>query len=201
MQIVAIPPHGKALSLANALLGMGEVICYPTDTIYGLGADATNAQAVQKVLEIKGSSAQKPLSAIFSGWEMASKYVKIDEGARQMLEKITPGPFTFILPLKKKLAASKNKYLGCRVPDNKFCLQICEKFGKPIISTSANLSGQSPVSNLALLDEEISQKISLAIDGGECEFSQGSTIIDVENKKIIRKGAGLQIAQKWLEKL
>ena len=118
-----------------------------------------------------------------------------------MLGRITPGPFTFLLPLKKKIAASKNKYLGCRVPGNEFCLILCEKFGRPIISTSANFGGQAPISDLSLLDEGIANKISLAVDAGECRYAQGSTIIDVEGRKIIRKGAGLEIAQKWLESL
>ncbi|MFA5108002.1 MAG: L-threonylcarbamoyladenylate synthase [Candidatus Micrarchaeia archaeon] len=200
MRLIVCPPLKNAVAISCATLKAEGVICYPTDTLYGLGADATNADACKKISDIK-KRGKNPYSVMFSDWKMAQEYVRLDESVKKMLEKITPGPFTFLLPAKKNLSASSSHLLGCRVPDNEFCLQICKKFGYPIVSTSANVSGEREATCAQEIDIDILNKVDLIVDGGRCEYSLGSTIIDVPAKKILRKGVGFETAQKWLEKI
>lgn len=201
MKIMAIPPLDDAILVYAAELKQGGIIIYPTDTLYGIGADARNEAAAKRICEIKGKESGSPLSAIFASWEQASQYAKISEEQQKALEKITPGPYTFLLPVKKRLPISRENVLGCRIPDNEFCIKLCQKFGYPVISTSANLHGKRAPECIEEIDDEILQSADLIIDGGQCKYGGGSTIIDVQGKKIARKGASLQKALRWLEEI
>ncbi|MFH1306288.1 MAG: L-threonylcarbamoyladenylate synthase [Candidatus Micrarchaeota archaeon] len=201
MQLTTIPPNGPAVLLSLAHLKSGGVVCYPTDTLYGIGGDAQNIDAVKKIFDIKGGGKGRPFSVLFADWETALEYVKIEIDVGEELKKITPGPYTFLFPAKKPLPAAPGELLGCRVPDNRFCLELAKKFKKPIISTSANLHRGRPPASIEEVDVKVSGKVDLVIDGGICKYGEGSTIIDVGNRKILRKGAGLEKAREWLEKL
>ena len=201
MQLVVTPPLHPALELALAHCRSGGVICCPTDTLYGLGGDGTSPDVVKKILEIKERSVQNPFSVIFSGWEMAKEYARLSDHEISILQKFTPGPFTFLLPAKRAIAASAGQLLGCRIPKSEFCLKLAQELGKPLISTSANLHGMAPPASIEEIDENILQQVSLVVDGGQCIFSKGSTIIDMPHGKIVRRGAGIKDAEKILLKL
>lgn len=198
MQLITIPPIRPALGLAIAHLKNRSVICYPTDTLYGIGGDARLKSVVERISKIKGRDRKVPYSVIFSDWEMGSRYVKIDQGLRVKLEELTPGPYTFLLEKKRDLPVTESPLLGCRVPDNEFCLKLVEEFGHPIITTSSNTHKKDPATDVSMLDEKVSNSLDLIIDQGRTMHSKGSTIIDVVNKKIIREGAGLMRAERWI---
>ncbi|MFH0926955.1 MAG: L-threonylcarbamoyladenylate synthase [Candidatus Micrarchaeota archaeon] len=201
MQIIPCPPYEAAIKIAKARLSTSGIIVYPTDTIYGIGCDGLDGDAIRRIREIKMRDAQKPFSLNFSSWEQAQKYVEIDETLKEKLDKMAPGPYTFLLPLKEPMPVADGMVLGCRIPDNEFCKQIGMEFENPIVSTSANVSGNKSPSSVAEIDERILKKADLVIDGGPTKYAQGSTIIDVLNKRILRRGAGEEKAQKWLESL
>ena len=178
-----------ALIEAVKILKRGGVIIYPTDTLYGLGADATSPRAIKKIYKIKGRKFNKPLSISFSDIKQAKKYVKFDERSLKITKNFLPGPLTLILIQKKKMKfISKDGKIAIRIPDNSFTLNLIEKFGKPIISTSANIAGKKNPIRLADIPIEVKEKCDLIIDGGVCKYRKPSTVVDVKLKKIIREG-------------
>lgn len=168
------------------ILERGGVIAYPTDTLYGVGCDALNEDAVKKVFEIKGRDFSKPMSIACSSVEMLEKYVTILAETKKLLDKILPGPYTVLLPKKEsilKIITAGSDLVGVRVPDHKLILEIIKNFGKPIITTSANLSGEP---DMIKYDD-----ITLHVDHivkGECKYNQPSTVFDPIKKSILRKG-------------
>ena len=139
MQLIVYPPLEGALTQALAHAKSGGVVVYPTDTLYGLGGDATNPAVVSKVILLKARPADQPLSILFSDWAMARDYVKMDAALEKKLSELTPGPYTFLLPLKQPLPVTSSMLVGCRIPQHEFCLAWTKAFTKPIITTSANL--------------------------------------------------------------
>jgi L-threonylcarbamoyladenylate synthase len=128
-------------------LRSGGVVLYPTDTIWGLGCDPENSAAVRKLFELKGRPAQKSLILLADNWNRLAPYIKvlpIDQ--LEKLRKTSPRPLTVILPDAEGLAigvTAEDQSVGVRVTDDPFCKALIEKFGKPITSTSANLSGMA----------------------------------------------------------
>ena len=201
MQLIIYPPLEPALVHALAHAKAGGVVVYPTDTLYGLGGDATNPAVVSKVILLKSRPADQPLSILFSDWAMARDYVKLDAALEKKLSELTPGPFTFLLPLKQPLPVTSSLLVGCRIPNHEFCLAWVKRFGKPIITTSANRHKMVPPRAIEELDETILHDADLVVDGGPSTNGIGSTIIDVPKKRILRAGAGLDKAKEWLKKL
>src|SRR5262245_38853023 len=137
----------SALKQAVEILKKGGVVVYPTDTAYGLAVDATNLVAVKKLYRLKGRDFHKPVHVIPPSKAWIEKIVKLDAKAKLLIEKLMPGPLTLVLPLKikgpawQKLSAG-TKTMGIRRPKNKVALDLAMLLGKPITTTSANLSGQ-----------------------------------------------------------
>jgi len=182
----------KIIEKAVKIIKNGGVVVYPTDTLYGLGANALDKGAVKRVFEIKGRKFNKPISIAFSSLEQAKKYVKFNYTALKLAKKFLPGPLTLILPLKKKLPENltqgKNE-IGIRIPDNKIALELIKKSGVPITATSANLSGgKDPVTAKEAI-KQIGNKVDLILDAGKCKYSKGSTIVKIADEiEIIREG-------------
>jgi L-threonylcarbamoyladenylate synthase len=191
---IPIDEYDKALKLACEALKKGELIVYPTDTLYGVGADATSEKAVEKVKQAKGRDASKPISIICSDLLMIEKHCEVDEKTKAILSSILPGPFTVILKKKKGLASSlaPGETIGVRVPRYFFLLALIRECGFPITGTSANESGGKDPCSLTDVPESIKQAASVLIDGGKCFFSAPSTVVDMTGKelKVLRKGAG-----------
>lgn len=126
-------------------LKKGDIILYPTDTIWGLGCDATNENAVSRIYELKGRAESKSLIVLVSDVDMLSKYVKeIPAIALQLIE-VNDKPMTIIYPEGAGLApnvTAEDGSVGIRIPDNDFCRKMIRKFGRPVVSTSANISGE-----------------------------------------------------------
>ncbi len=201
MQLAVVPPLHPAIDLALAHCQAGGILCYPTDTLYGLGGDATRADVVRRILDIKGRGAQSPFSVIFHDLEAAKEYVDLDAKTCRILSKHLPGPLTLMLPVRKGLPVTPGPLLGCRVPKNEFCLELARKFGKPIITTSANRHGRPPATSAQELDEFVLEGVDLLVDGGPCPAGTGSTIVELVGMKIVRKGAADAAAQEILKAL
>lgn len=172
---------------AVSILKKGGLVIYPTETCYGLGADATSQKAVKKVYLIKKRPRNKPISIVVSDIKMFKKYAYISKKAEKLIKKYMPGPLTLVLK-KKNLpnVLSKNK-IGIRIPNNKIALKLIKEFGKPITATSANLAGGSNPYTIKSALKQI--KPDYYIDAGKLPRRKPSTIYDVEKNRIIRKGS------------
>lgn len=180
-------------------LQSGGLVVFPTDTVYGLLCDASNNEAVEKLISFKERPAGKPISIFVSDLEMAKKYVQIDEETVRRLQTFLPGPYTLVLRTKHKLPQqleSENGTLAIRIPDNKRIIDLVKTFGKPLTATSANLAGRTPHYSLSSFHKQVSQGrvklINLMVDGGELPHHKPSTVIDftTSDLKVLRMGDG-----------
>jgi L-threonylcarbamoyladenylate synthase len=187
----------EAATRAAEVLRAGGVVLYPTDTLYGLGADAFSDEAFQKVCTIKSRDKRRPIHAVFADLAMVEKYADLTPLGKALAAAFLPGPLTLVLKKKEGLTSGIGHNLetiGIRIPDNEFCLALARAFGKPYTTTSANLSGAHPE---ATLDEIIGQleehagAIDLVIDGGPLSPSARSTVVHACQDKphILRTGA------------
>ena len=185
----------KDNKIENALINLnnGNMIIYETDTLYGLGVDATNSEAILKINKLKKRA--MPLSIMLKSINEIRKYASVSKNEFKIIEKILPGPFTLLLKprhsnLSNFVTHNSNK-IGIRVPNNKFCLQLLSKFKKPIITTSVNVHGTQSLNNIDEIEEKF---FNIDIyEGNVNNESNGSTILDfMENKiNIIRQGDGI----------
>ena len=168
----------------------GRVFIHPTDTIYGLGCDATHKDAVRRIRDIK-ERLESPFSVIApsKGWILEN--CQVNEKAKEWVDKL-PGPYTLIFNLKKKECIAPNvnfdlDTLGVRIPDHWFSESV-SKFGKPVVTTSANKSGEDFMTSLENLDSEIKNQIEFIIYEKE-KHGKPSTIVDLTNEEpiIIRR--------------
>ncbi|MBI5374519.1 MAG: threonylcarbamoyl-AMP synthase [Candidatus Schekmanbacteria bacterium] len=187
-------PETELLNEAAEYIKRGSVIAYPTETCYGLGSDAGNPDALEKLLKIKQRDKGKPVSVIAGSVEMAMKYVKdVTPAAIMLIQKFWPGPLTLVLKAGKGLAsgiASAGGSVGIRVSSCKIAAGISLSAGCPITSTSANQAGGAEARNAAEVKLWLPEGLDLIVDGGECEPSGISTIVDCtgERFKILREG-------------
>ncbi len=181
--------YDVALAQAKRVLLAGGTVVYPTDTLYGIGCDATSAKAVEKIYALKRRDGRKPLSILVSDYAMLLQYCEVSAAQERILHALLPGPYTFILQLKKRLPVSETSSVGVRVPEHIFMRQVSKELNIPIVSTSANLSGEKDAAKLSGVNKEICGKADLVIDGGKCAYAQGSTVIDLLHMKVLRKGA------------
>jgi tRNA threonylcarbamoyl adenosine modification protein (Sua5/YciO/YrdC/YwlC family) len=173
----------------------GAVICYPTDTVYGIGCDIFNQKAIKKIFQIKKRAKHKPFSFMCSGLKNVNDYGHVSNMAYRIMKKALPGPFTFVLSASKlvpKIMITKQKTVGIRVPDNNICLALIEELGNPILTTSAILDKEgAPLSEAYEFDELLGNMVDLVIDGGMV-FPDPSTIISFtgDEPEILRQGKG-----------
>ena len=189
-----VNPQLRFINKAVDALKNGGVIIYPTDTVYGIGCDIFDKQALERVKTIKNDPDIKLLSFICSGLKDISKYAKVSDYAYKAMKKLLPGPYTFILPAAREVPKklwTKRKTVGIRIPDHPVALKLVEELGNPIISTSTtNRKGD------ILVDaEEIRAVFNSQVDlmlASENIFGKPSTVIDFseDEPQIIREGAG-----------
>lgn len=178
-------------------LRAGDIVIYPTDTLYALGCDALNQRAIERLCRIKGINPDKqPLSVICSDLSQAAEYARIDNRAFRVLKEYLPGPFTFILPAATTLPKvfKGRKSVGVRIPDNAIPRALAEAMGNPILSTSIAFDADVPAE--AEMPESIALRydndVDVMIDGGEGSVYP-STIVDLTDSnspEVVRQGAG-----------
>lgn len=186
MVLILDAKTAMAIEESIKILGNDGILIYPTDTLYGIGCDATSEKAVEKVHKIKKTDKEKPLSVMVADIEMIKEYCEITQEQEETIKKKLPGPYTFLLKLKKKIAVSNNDKLGVRIPNDQFCQFLCKRFGKPIVTTSANITKEKPAHKLDEVDKKILERSDLAIDGGETKHRKPSEIMDLVDRKRIR---------------
>lgn len=165
----------------------GNLVIMPTDTVYGIMADATNEDAIKKVFIAKKRE-KKPLILLVSNIEMLKKYViEISDLQKELIEKYWPNTLSIIFDKNDNLSDTLtcgNKTVAIRMPNNKLLLEIMNKINKPLISTSANISSKDVITKVDLLEEELKRHISYILDDGE-KTNISSTIVKIENNKIV----------------
>ncbi|OGR00930.1 MAG: threonylcarbamoyl-AMP synthase [Deltaproteobacteria bacterium RIFOXYD12_FULL_50_9] len=188
-------PQSRLIQQVVGVLKKGGVICYPTDTVYGIGCDIFNQKAVKRIYQIKRRPQQKPFSFICSDLKDVSIYGHISNLAYRIMKKHLPGAYTFIVPAAKivpKIMTTKQKTVGIRVPDNEICRALVEALGNPILTTSAVTGDAEEAQSEAFaIEERLGRLVDLVIDGGPvypCPSSIVSLIDD--NPVILRIGKG-----------
>lgn len=173
---------------AVKVLRQGGVVAYPTETVYGLGANIFDLKAVKKIFKLKGRDFKKPMTVAVADWQTLKDLVFLTSSQEKLLKKILPGPYTILLPKKKKVSkiiTSGHDLVGIRWPANRLPQELIKKAGFPLTATSANLSGQAEAKRW----QDLGLKPDYLIKG-RCYYGQASTVIDLTQKAIIRQGAG-----------
>ena len=186
------PATEKYIEMAVNSLKNGDVIVYPTDTLYGFGVDATNSDAIQKLNRLKGRS--QPLSIVLQQVSDISNYAMVTSEIETELEKLFPGEYTVLLQsIKSNLSPmvfNSSPLVGIRIPFHFFPLQLVKVFGKPVITTSINRHGTTPLNDVTQVEIDF-PNVEIFEDNDHTP-SQGSTIIDMSQNpfKIVRQGDG-----------
>lgn len=179
---------------AAKLINMGEVVGIPTETVYGLAADATNDVAVKKIFEAKGRPCDNPLIVHICDFKMVYDIAnEVPPLAYKLAEKFWPGPLTMIMPKSDKIPLVTSGGLdtvGIRYPSHPVALELIKKSGKPLAAPSANLSGSPSPTSSQRVFEDMNGRIPAIIDGGESSVGVESTVISFENDtiRILRPG-------------
>jgi tRNA threonylcarbamoyl adenosine modification protein (Sua5/YciO/YrdC/YwlC family) len=194
IQIHPVNPQNRYLKIATDILKNGGLVIYPTDSVYGLGCDLFNKNAVEKIYTLKGNDKRKLLSFICPDFKSISEYAYVSNPVYKIMRHLLPGPYTFILTASKqvpKILLEKRKTVGIRVPDNIVCQALLAEFGGPIISTSASLSDENYMMNPEDIYDAFENRVDLFLDSGPGGL-EPSTIIDFtqEEPVVIRQGKG-----------
>jgi L-threonylcarbamoyladenylate synthase len=190
----------KSVAEAAKVLVGGGVVVYPTETVYGIGASIYIPEAVERVFEIKGRERGMPLSVAVASFEMIEQVASISEDDLALLRKVLPGPVTILVEKDPDLpdtVTAGSPLVGIRFPDHPMALELIGMAG-PITSTSANLSGQKPPASIAELNPKIAKKVDFVLDGGRSKLAQPSTLVDLEARRVIREGAGMERVRELL---
>lgn len=195
--LLEINPYNPQLRLVQQVvdkLKNGAVICYPTDTGYGIGCDIFNPKAIKRVSQIKQRPKHKPFSFMCSDLTHISNYAHVSNTAYRLLRKRLPGPYTFVLPGTKvvpKVMITKQKTVGIRVPDNRISQLLIQTLGNPIVNTSLPTDDAPPASDPYDIDQLLGNRVDLVIDGGPI-IADPSSVIDLtgDYPEILREGKG-----------
>lgn len=187
-------PQLRYINKAVSVLKEGGVIIYPTDTVYGIGCDIFNKEALDRIFTIKNDSSNKLFSFVCSDLKDISKYAKVSDYAYRTMRHLLPGPYTFILPAAKlvpKKLWSKRKTVGIRVPNNNVTMKIVEGLGNPIISTSTTNRKGDVIYDSFEIKNIFNSQVDLMLSMGPL-MGEPSTVVDLseEEPEVVRHGAG-----------
>lgn len=191
--------HEDELDRAARAIRNGELVVYPTETVYGLAADAVDSTAIERVFDAKRRAREKPISLAVPDVETARKYVRPTTPETAFMDEFLPGPVTVLCEKRDvvpDLLTGGRSHVGIRIPDQPLALELLRRVS-PITSTSANVSGRGSVTLLDELDDEIRDAAAVVIDGGETGGT-GSTVVNVERGEILRRGENADAIEAWL---
>ena len=193
MQTRVLLPTQEAVEEAAALLRQGELVACPTETVYGLGANALDAVAVPGIYRAKGRPSDNPLIVHVATPEATEPLCYVDERARSVMRRFWPGPLTVLLPKKPVIPAVTNAGLASvavRMPDHPVALALLRACGVPLAAPSANTSGRPSPTTAQHVLADLEGKIPLILDGGECRVGLESTVLDLTTAipTIVRPG-------------
>ncbi|WP_227374973.1 L-threonylcarbamoyladenylate synthase [Haladaptatus halobius] len=189
------------LDRAVAAIRDGKLVVYPTETVYGLGADALDPDAIERVFDAKRRAREKPISLAVPDAESALSFVRPTEREREFMKEFLPGPVTILCEKRDAvpdvLTAGRTR-VGVRIPDQPLALKLLRRVAPtPLTSTSANVSGRASVMRADDLDDEIRDAATVVLDGGETGGT-GSTVVNVERGEILRRGTSADAIEAWL---
>ena len=195
-------PQGRLISRVVETLKQGGLIAYPTDTTYGLGCDIFNRRGIKHIYQIKQRDARKPFSFICYDLSDAANYAHVSNFAFKIMKRHLPGPYTFVLDATRIVPDSlttRQKTVGIRIPDDEIALAIVRELGHPLVTTSANLTGETPLHDPMEIETSMGHMLDLVIDGG-IRFGDPSTVISLidDNVEVIREGCG---DTSWIDQL
>ncbi|MHB9878925.1 L-threonylcarbamoyladenylate synthase [Pacificimonas sp. ICDLI1SI03] len=189
-------PDTSALDDAVELLRQGRLVAVPTETVYGLAADATNGKAVAEIYAAKGRPSFNPLIAHVYDAEMAARYAHIDDLASLLMERFWPGPLTLVVPKRTSgnladIVTAGLATVALRSPDHPVPRQLIERLGRPLAAPSANTSGRISPTTAAHVAASLGERVPLILDGGACGIGLESTIIAVADGgiRLLRPGS------------
>lgn len=189
-----------ALDQATDALRRGELVVYPTETVYGLGADALDPEAIERVFDAKGRNRDNPISLAASSIEAVLEWTNPTERERRFMEAFLPGPVTVLVRKRDEvpdvLTGGRDR-VGVRIPDHDLALALLERVA-PITATSANVSGRPSVREVTNLDPEIRDATTVVLDGGETDGTE-STVVDVNAGTVLRRGTLTDRIEAWLQ--
>ena len=179
---------------AVRLLRRGKLVCYPTDTVYGIGAAVGDDEAVRRLFVAKGRPPDKPVPLLIADAGDAARLAEVTPLARTLMERFWPGALTIVMKRAGgfcSLALAGQETVALRVPDHPLVREIIRSLGEPITGTSANRAGAPPPVTAAEAAVQMGTEVALVIDSGPCPRGQGSTIMDItrEPPQILREGA------------
>ena len=147
----------------------GKVIAYPTDTTYGIGCSIFCKKSIERIYQMKQRDRRKPFSVICSSLSEISEYGRVSNSAFKIIKRLLPGPYTFIFEATREvpdLLLTRQKTVGIRIPDNRICIDLVTALGNPIITTSANISGEEPEGDPRNIDKTFGKQLDFILDGG-----------------------------------
>jgi L-threonylcarbamoyladenylate synthase len=191
-----LPAGAPAVREAARTLGAGGLVAFPTETVYGLGADATNARAVALIYQAKGRPAFNPLISHVADLEAARQIGLFDATALRLANAFWPGPLTLVLPKTRdcavaELATAGLDTIAIRIPSHPLAREILAAFGKPVVAPSANISGHVSPTTAAHVRSDLDGRIDLIVDGGPVDVGVESTIVGCFEEPMLLRPGGL----------
>lgn len=187
-------PQSRLITQMVDTLKGGGIIAYPTDTTYGIGCSIFNKKGIERIYLLKQREKKKPFSFICSDLSEVARYAKVSNYAFKILKRHLPGPYTFVLDatsIVPDLLVTKQKTVGIRIPDNRICLALVKELGHPIITTSANLSGEEPIGDPFLVELNMGKQLDAVVDGGILSADVSSVVSLIgDSPQVLRHGVG-----------
>ncbi|MDZ7745074.1 MAG: L-threonylcarbamoyladenylate synthase [Halobacteriales archaeon] len=185
---------------AAAALRAGKLVVYPTETVYGLAADATDPDAVERVFDAKRRDRDKPVSVAVPSVTSLADLLTLTDREHRFASEFLPGPVTLVVNRGELPAVltGGGERVGVRVPEQPLARQLLDRVA-PITATSANISGRESTRNVGDLDQEIRDAAAVVLDGGETTGGEPSTVVDVERETIHRAGPLVDDIETWLD--
>jgi tRNA threonylcarbamoyl adenosine modification protein (Sua5/YciO/YrdC/YwlC family) len=196
ISIHPVDPERRQIRKAGEILRSGGIVIYPTDTVYGLGCNIEDKNAIERIYLIKGQRLNKPFSFVCSDLTHISEYANVSNMAFKTMKRMIPGAYTFILPAARmqrlpKILISRRKTVGIRVPASPITYAIIKELGHPILSTSVTIESGELLNDPDLIVEHFNNLVDMIIDAGVLR-SEPSSVIDLtgESPVVVRQGAG-----------
>ena len=186
--------HPAAIEQAAFLIQQGQLVCFPTDTVYGIGAAASNEEAIRRLYAVKGRTPDKPLPLLIAHPSDAGHFAEVTGVAKMLIARFWPGPLTIVMRKVdgfRSAALARQPTIGLRVPNHDVPRDITQMLGEPLTGSSANRSGSRPPLSAAEVAFSLGDMVSLVLDGGRAEGGVESTVVDVSGGApfIVREGA------------
>ncbi len=187
-------PQPHQISRVVESLKDGRVIAYPTDTTYGIGCSIFCKKSIERIYQMKQRDKRKPFSIICSSLSEISRYARVSNSAFKLIKRYLPGPYTFVFEATHEvpdLLLTRQKTVGIRIPDNNICFDLVTALGNPIITTSANLSGEEPEGDPRTIAETFGSQLDFVIDGGILKTDVSSVVSLIgSTPEVLRAGLG-----------